>query len=193
MFRALETHSGAVPIAFRCRSDCVEIHWSWLGCFWALNTGSGIFPEARPAYVPIYPDIPFSEDLCLLISKLPPGFQALAKQRKLAIDVLEVLARVSDTEQMQKRTGSVVRPVDVFRSRPRRYHDFWEACSCLATPDVDGPNFEKSVIVLALLLYCLHTSTFSPMRAVTTIYNGSRMKLTNVIRKTRMGCMEKCE
>jgi hypothetical protein len=101
--------------------------------------------------------------------------------------VLEVLARVSDAEQMQKRTGSVVQPVDVFRSRPRRYHDFWEACSCLAAPDLDGPNFEK-LIVLALLLYCLHT--FSPMRAVTAVYNGSRMNLTNVIRKTIMGCME---
>jgi hypothetical protein len=104
--------------------------------------------------------------------------------------VLEVLTRVSDAEQMQKRTGSVVQPVDIFRSRPRRYNDFWEACSCLAAPDADGPNFEK-LIVLALLLYCLHT--FSPMRAVTAVYNGSRMNLTNVIRKTRMGGVEEEE
>jgi hypothetical protein len=47
------------------------------------------------------------------------------------------------------------------------------------------------LIVLALLLYCLHT--FSPMRAVTAVYNGSRMNLTNVIKKTRMGGVEEEE
>ncbi len=45
------------------------------------------------------------------------------------------------------------------------------------------PNLEK-LIVLALLLYCLHT--FSPMRAVTAVYNGSRLKLqTDLPRRVR--------
>jgi hypothetical protein len=152
--------------------------------FWALNSGWTIFPEARPVYAPVYPVHPFSEDLRLLISKLPIGLQALAEERKLAMDVLEVLARTADAEQEQKKKGSVVTQTDIFQSCQRRYHDFWEACSCLAAPDVDGPNLEK-LLVLALLLYCLHT--FSPMRAVTAVYNGSRMKLTNDIRKRKRG------
>lgn len=106
------------------------------------------------------------------------------------MDVLEVLARASEAEQLQKKTGSIVTQTDIFRSQERRYHDFWEACSCLAAPDMGGPNFEK-LLVLALLLYCLHT--FSPMRAVTAVYNGSRMKLTNDIRKRKMGSMEEEE
>lgn len=122
-----------------------------------------------------------------MVSKLPTGFQALAKQERLAIDVLEVLARAAEAGQMQKKTRSIVTQEDIFRSRERRYHDFWEACTCLAAPDVDGPNFEK-LVVLALLLYCLHT--FSPIRAVTAIYNGSRMKLTNDIGKRRRGDVE---
>jgi hypothetical protein len=106
------------------------------------------------------------------------------------MDVLEVLARASDAEQLQRKAGSIVTQTDIFRSRERRYHDFWEACSCLAAPDINGPNFEK-LLVLALLLYCLHT--FSPMRAVTAVYNGSRMKLTNDIRKRRKGSVEEEE
>jgi hypothetical protein len=138
-----------------------ETRWE---SFWALNSGWTIFSDARPVYTPVYPVHPFSEYLRLLISKLPTGLQALAEERKLAMDVLDVLARTVDAEQEQKKKGSVVTQTDIFPSRQRRYHDFWEACSCLAAPDVDGPNLEK-LLVLALLLYCLHT--FSPMRAVT--------------------------
>jgi hypothetical protein len=89
-----------------------------------------------------------------------------------------------------------VQPSDIFRSKPRRYSDFWEACSCLGAPDevveirnengiverAMQPNLEK-LIILAVLLYCLHT--FSPMRAVTAVYNGSRLKLTTDVPKMK--------
>jgi len=136
-----------------------------------------MFPHARPAYNPSYPVPPFTPDIVRLIAKLPCGFQTLAKHNRLAIDVLEVLERTTDAEALHRAKGTIVEPADVFRSRPRRYHDFWEACTCLGAPDdpVSGePNLEK-LIVLALLIYSLHT--FSPMRAVTAVYNGSRTKL----------------
>ena len=155
--------------------------------FWALNTGYTIFPAYRPPYAPIYPPTPLPPALLFKISTLPPGFQALTHSRnsKLALDVLDVISRTSDAHHEQALHGTIVQQSDVFRSTPRRYRDFWEACTCLGAPDEcvemeDGnevmqPNLQK-LIVLAVLLYCLHT--FSPMRAVTAVYNGSRMKLT---------------
>ncbi|EXJ59528.1 uncharacterized protein A1O5_12153 [Cladophialophora psammophila CBS 110553] len=169
---------------------CTLMQWE---SFWALNTGSSIFPEARPAYQPVYPPVQIlassSSPLGQKVASLPLGFQALAHQRRLALDVLEVLSRTAEAHTEQMRHGTIVTPSDVFRTKPRRFQDFWEACTCLGAPDEvhtrlaeDGvaeevmvPNLEK-MIVLALLLYCLHT--FSPMRAVTAVYNGSRMKLT---------------
>ncbi|KIW89837.1 uncharacterized protein Z519_09266 [Cladophialophora bantiana CBS 173.52] len=170
---------------------CTLMQWE---SFWALNTGSSIFPESRPAYQPVYPSVQIlassSSPLAQKVASLPLGFQALAHQRRLALDVLEVLSRTAEAHAEQMRHSTIVTPSDVFRTKPRRFQDFWEACTCLGAPDEvhtrlaeDGvteeemmvPNLEK-MIVLALLLYCLHT--FSPMRAVTAVYNGSRMKLT---------------
>ncbi|OQV00896.1 hypothetical protein CLAIMM_06332 [Cladophialophora immunda] len=186
---------------------CTLMQWE---SFWALNTGSSIFPESRPTYQPVYPrspPIPASSPLGRQLALLPRGFQALAHHRRLALDVLQVLSRTAEAHLEQMRHGTIVTPSDVFRTKPRKFRDFWEACTCLGAPDevvrpglagedggraddaageavvVTMPNLEK-MIVLALLLYCLHT--FSPMRAVTAVYNGSRMKLTtDAPRRTR--------
>ncbi|KAJ9616463.1 hypothetical protein H2200_000181 [Cladophialophora chaetospira] len=175
---------------------CTLMQWE---SFWALNTGTTIFPDARPPYQPIYPSTPIAGDTELgrKIAGLPVGFQALARQRRLALDVVEVLSRTAEAHVEQAAHGTIVTPSDVFRTKPRKFQDFWEACTCLGAPeetytstDVGGavvtimmPNLEK-LIVLALLLYCLHT--FSPMRAVTAVYNGSRLKLmTDLPRRIR--------
>lgn len=177
---------------------CTLMQWE---SFWALNTGTSIFPDSRPPYAPEYPTplpVPALSELGVKIASLPVGFRALADRGSLALDVIEVLARCVAAHAVQAAqpggTGSIVTDSDVFRTKPRRFRDFWEACTCLGAPDqmveidVWGvnldtttttitmvvPNLEKQ-LVLALLLYCLHT--FSPMRAVTAVYNGSRMKL----------------
>ncbi|KIX04471.1 uncharacterized protein Z518_05339 [Rhinocladiella mackenziei CBS 650.93] len=158
---------------------CTLMQWE---SFWALNTGQSIFPDSRPAYAPIYPLNPIPSPLVQKISLLPLGFQRLAHRQRLALDVLDVLSRTAEAQIEHDLHGTIVEDSDVFRNKPRRFSDFWEACTCLGAPDevrVDGtlePNLEK-LIILAVLLYCLHT--FSPMRAVTAVYNGSRLKLTN--------------
>jgi hypothetical protein len=178
----ITSHNGLVM--------CTLMQWE---SFWALNTGSSIFPESRPKYLPRYPSIapiPMATTLGKKASTLPAGFQILAHRKRLALDLLEVLFRTADAQVEQALYGSVVSSDDVFGSKPRRFQDFWEACTCFAAPDepytytsaTDNivmtmlPNLEK-LIALALLLYCLHT--FSPMRSITAVYNGTRKKLTS--------------
>ena len=162
---------------------CMLMQWE---SFWALETGTTIFPDARPPYNPIYPPITIDPtgELAWKIASLPSGFQPMAEQKRLALDVIEVLSRTVQAHIDQALHRTIVTPSDVFRSKPRKFRDFWEACTCLGAHDetyfdsegmpVKMPSLEK-LIVLALLLYCLHT--FSPMRAVTAVYNGSRLKL----------------
>jgi hypothetical protein len=111
------------------------------------------------------------------VAQLPPGFQELAKQRRLALDVLELLARVTDTIDGRRR------PADPsFNSTPsptpisRRYNNFWEASPCLRRSNAanDAPDLER-MIVLGLVLYCCHT--FISGRAPIMIYRAARQRL----------------
>lgn len=108
---------------------------------------------------------------------MPRGFQRLAYQGYLALDVIHILGRVADAHAMygpgqsheQRRTPSWQRS---------KHNDFWECCACLAEP---GLGLEKA-ICLTLLLYC--TNQFSPVRKCVkgmTVYNGPRAFLTKNI------------
>lgn len=160
--------------------------------FWALKTGSTVFPESRPAYAPIYPSHPLSVDLRLLVSKLPRRFQVLAQRQKLALDVLHVLSRTVEAEEDLKLYGALVERQEMFRSRKRRYQDFWEACPRFGAPDELNPyeewepNFEK-LVLFALMLYCMHT--FSPIHTISTVYNGARTSLTRNLPRRRKDLM----
>lgn len=155
---------------------------------WALNTGVTIFPADRPGYRPEYPTIPLSKPMLQKVLTLPSGFQTLAHNRMLALDVIEVLTRTAAAEVEYGLHGTIVRPIDVFGHKKRPYSDFWEACTCFNAPDeiitvasesgyttdIAVPNLQK-LIILSLILYCL--SRFSPTRSVTAMYSGCRMKL----------------
>lgn len=171
-----------------------EYHTSRRGSPSRNHACRACFPRLTfsPTYIPVYPSHPFNSSLCALISWIPTGFRELALQRKLARDVLDVLSRACGVSSLQLRTPQqhtrwgkswFVTPSDVSTSEKRRSDDFWGACTCLGAPDEERtgkPNFEK-LVVLAVILYCLHM--FSPIRAGALSHNGSKMKLTNDIRR----------
>jgi hypothetical protein len=155
--------------------------------FLTLNDRTGtIFADARQPYNPVYPNHPFSGTLCALISKIPCGFRELALQRKVALDVLEILSRTAEASRLSMRstnTRATSTDLSQLPQKQERFHDFWEACTCLGAPDdpyTGQPNFEK-LFVLAVLMYCMHA--FSSIRTITAVYGGSRAKLTGDIRR----------
>ena len=110
------------------------------------------------------------------VSELPPGFEQLALTAKLPVDLIEVLSRLvaysDDQKAMETRQQLGV------GFKERRFADFWESCSSLATP---GPTFCK-FLCLSLLLY---TSTvLCPVRGAISgmsMYASSRRLLTQQV------------
>lgn len=171
---------------------CALLQWE---AFWALNNGPSLFHSNRPSYKPEYPEVPIPRTILHQIMKLPTGFQSLALMRKLALDVIEVLARTSGVEDEYNATGTVVDSGHGFKHKNNRFSDFWEACTCFGAPDeiitvksehgdatlVPSPNLQK-LIILAVILYC--SNAFSSTRAVTSFIASTRMKLmTDLPRK----------
>ena len=155
----------------------------------SLSCGSEfLFLETRSTYVPHYPMVPFVGDVAQTVKQLPVGFQLLAKQRRLAFNVLDVLVRASDHMLLlaDRSTGLSQSPPSTTFSR--RYTDFWAACPCLGRlDDSEGrPDFEQ-LIVMALILYCYHT--FCPTQNLTVIYRAVRRRLTDHVAR-RMPCAE---
>ena len=156
--------------------------------FWAMQAGiPTVFPDAYPTYVPHYPSYPFNDGLAHTVSKLPPGFQLLARHRKLASNVIDVLARAANTAYLNTSQIKISQH-DSSSFTARRYSGFWEACPCLRKADEPDarPDLEK-LIVLGLVLYCFHA--FSNERIATTMYRATRARLGADIAR-RLPCSE---
>lgn len=147
----------------------------------ALSLGLGmrsVFCDVSPIYVAYYPSHPFSTEVMLMINKLPAGFQPLVKQRKIAMDVLEVLLRVSELIPVVEIDGKIT-----FQISTRRFLGFWQACPCLARPDgIDGqPDIEK-LIVMGLILFCYNTSCRRP--DLTLLYGTVRKRMADYMARS---------
>lgn len=159
-------------------------HWD---SFWSLGLGndtSFVFTDTYSAYVPQYPPYPFTVEIGGIVARLPSGFQELAKQQRMALDVLELLARVIDTiAGHSQSTDFYLDPTPPSTMISRRYNSYWEASPCLRRANTanDVPDLERS-IVLALVLYCCHT--FIPQRAPIMIYRAARQRLSADIPRT---------
>jgi hypothetical protein len=108
-----------------------------LGTFDAISVlpsgRSGLGPRATTT--PTYPSQYFQE--------LPPGFHSIMVERKLSVQMLELIANTS--RLMSDRASA-----NQFDTRARRkYSDFLEACPCLG----GKVNLEK-LIGLAIMLFC---------------------------------------
>lgn len=178
--KMVEQRGGLDDLVFDGVTRCAILQWE---SFWALDTGRSAFQGLRQLKAPIYPSVPLPSELRLRVNKLPVGFQRLAHQGKLAIDVLELLGRVA-TQTPAKSTLSI----NTAQWSRRKYDDFWEACRCLADP---RPGLQK-FLCLALLLYCV--DEYSPQRQFRrgmTIFGGPRALLTRELPK--LSCRDEAE
>ncbi|KIX99138.1 uncharacterized protein Z520_04714 [Fonsecaea multimorphosa CBS 102226] len=163
---------------------CMMLQWEGMWC-WTDGRSPTIFPGARlnPS-AERYPQYPFDEDIRGLVNQLPGGFQDLAELGILSVPTLEALLRA--TEELKRRKNKVPGTNDnvIFEYRRHRYHDFLQACPCLADSD-EHPTLEK-LIVLALILYCsanfckqrLPTTHFAAVSARATV-NLTRISMTS--------------
>lgn len=110
-----------------------------------------------------------------MVNKLPAGFQALLRQGKIAMDVLEVLIRINELipihQDVRRKT---------FQLSTRQFLGFWQACACLARPDgiYGQPDLEK-LLVMGLILFCYNASCTRP--DLTALYGVMRQKLADDI------------
>lgn len=138
-------------------------------------------PLLLPSRAPRLPSHPFPPELCTIIGNLPSGFQELALQRKLPLDVLEVLGRIADPSQ--KPLPSVLSqdsnsPAQDNRSPSTHcgmYLDFWESCPSLSSTarDKNGEPSLERLLSLALLIYSTNRDASNPLRMYNCITNGA--------------------
>lgn len=130
-----------------------------------------IFPNARARYVAEYPTMPFPTEVERLVTKLPEGFQELARKGELSRRTLEILGRCADVSSDHVLPGAR----EQYHSGHRRFADFFEASPCIM-PGQEGPSPLEKLVMQALILYCVHT--WSPLRFDWGLYRGIRMDLT---------------
>lgn len=134
-------------------------------------------PLLAPSRAPQLPSHPFSPEICDLIATLPPGFCELAIQRKLPLDVLEILGRIADPNQ--KPLPSLSPTINDNRSPKTScgmYLDFWESCPSLSVTTSSNGNGEpplERLLSLALLIYATNRDATNPLRMYNCITNGA--------------------
>lgn len=151
-----------------------------LNSFWRSTPDeptSPAVPLLAPSRAPQLPSHPYPPELCNLIATLPPGFSELAVQRKLPLDILEVLGRIADPSQ--KPLPSLSPSMNDNRSPKStcgKYLDFWESCPSLSASSTGTPNGEpplERILALALLVYATNRDATNPLRMYNCITNGA--------------------
>lgn len=132
-------------------------------------------PLLLPSRLPQLPSHPFNSALVTLIGNLPPGFQELALQRKLPLDVLEVLGRIADPAQKPLPSFPSSNDNRSPTSHCGMYMDFWESCPSLSSTHRDANNEPplERLLALALLIYSTNRDASNPLRMYNCITNGA--------------------
>lgn len=99
----------------------------------------------------------------VIISSIPEGFQRLAEQDVLPIDIIELLFRVTHAIQRSKGGRTYV-PLSTtenpFHSQLRQFNCFSEACPCLFASDDEVPPLIK-MLSMALAIWCFNAYSSS--------------------------------
>lgn len=130
-------------------------------------------PLLAPSRAPQLPSHPFSPEICDLVAKLPPGFRELAVERKLPLDVLEVLGRIADPSQKPIPTISASGDNRSPTASCGMYLDFWESCPSLSASSGSGEPPLERLLSLALLIYATNRDATNPLRMYNCITNGA--------------------
>ncbi|KIW51946.1 hypothetical protein PV05_10615 [Exophiala xenobiotica] len=151
--------------------------------FWMLETGSKpLFPLAKRKKNRTYPRQPFDPDMLALIGTLPAGFAALANQRCLGVDVLEILSRVNRFA-MAKAANLHLPLINDPIPEGQDYQDIFDTCSCLHASASTEHSLEKN-ICLAIILFCFDIHSPAGVSAKITPYRGARQELTRSLQFT---------
>lgn len=147
-------------------------------CCWALEHGtSPMFPQS--AQSPRFPAFPFIPHVQSMVFKLPIGFQELARQRKLALDALQVLERVADGIEIWNSPSTKSPPHqthDSHTTTEAKYFTLWDACpSMVSAQEPDGRPSLSRLVVLASIVYALNV--FTLRKGVTNAYYFLAQKL----------------
>ncbi|KAJ9612469.1 hypothetical protein H2200_004066 [Cladophialophora chaetospira] len=132
----------------------------------------------RVLYCPIYPSIPFSRETQQLVSTLPDGFQYLAFQQILPLDIIELLSRINNAVRRSGGKNTYVplsRTANPFHSQPGRYDSFSQACPCLFVPDDQVYPLLKPLTLALAVWSC---NAYSEIRSAGLVVSGFLRSLT---------------
>lgn len=140
---------------------------------WTVATGESLFPNERQAFDAEFPQSPFPPDIEALISRLPEGFQTLARHNSFSTATLMSLGRATEAYRW---SGSRVYSSQLAERRRwrRKYNDFCESCPSINQPGTHGGVLDKLVSLALLTTVC---TSFTPARMETSTFSGARAEL----------------
>ncbi|EXJ81164.1 hypothetical protein A1O3_07454 [Capronia epimyces CBS 606.96] len=145
--------------------------------FWTLETRTQtIFPLSKPSKQRVYPQYPLQDPILSIISTLPSGFAAIARQGSLGVDIIHILSRVSMFLHFKTSKLPLVIEKDPV-PEGQDYPDIFDACSCLHSAASTRHSLEKN-ICLAIILFSFDIHTPTDSHTTITAYRGSRQELT---------------
>ncbi|EXJ66102.1 uncharacterized protein A1O5_10717 [Cladophialophora psammophila CBS 110553] len=152
--------------------------------FWMLETGAGtIFPFTKRKGRRAYPQHPLNDDFLPLITTLPPGFAAIARQGTLGFDTIRILSRVSTF--LQSKIVYPPRPIEEHPvSDDQDYPDLFEVCACLQSSACTEHSLEKNLI-LAVIMFGFDMNNPNGSISRVAAYRGSRQELIRSLPSTR--------
>ncbi|KIW89748.1 uncharacterized protein Z519_09905 [Cladophialophora bantiana CBS 173.52] len=152
--------------------------------FWMLETGAGtIFPFTKRKSRRAYPQHPLNDDLLSLITRLPPGFAAIARQGTLGLDTIRILSRVSTF--LESKIAYPPRPIEEHpASDGQDYPDLFEVCACLQSSACTEHSLEKNLI-LAVIMFGFDMNNPNGSISRVAAYRGSRQELIRSLPFTR--------
>lgn len=139
---------------------------------WSLDSGKTIFPGERRPHDPEFPKHPYSPDLCKILGSFPPGFETLALEGALSLDVIPLVHRGAYLAGLPSSGRSQL--LSTKRRLTGKYNDFAEACPVLAISGHEGSMFEK---LLCTAILCFAYTGFGS-RSSASALRGSRSEMT---------------
>jgi hypothetical protein len=139
---------------------------------WSLESGKTIFPGERRPHDPEFPKHPYPPDLCKIIGSFPSGFEALALEGALSLDVIPLVHRGAYLARLT--SSSRYQLLSTKRRLTGRYNDFAEACPALAISGHEGSMLEK---LLCTAILCFAYSGFGSRTSASAV-RGSRSEMT---------------
>ena len=148
--------------------------------FRLLETDSGvIFPRDSRKIARPYLSNPVRPTMLATISKFPQGFQEMALQAIIGLDIVHIIDRICD--YMSSKIDPSKISSQVHSDADKDIPDIFDTCTVLQTSSGNGHLIERN-ICLAVILFAYNI--YSMVRDSTTVYRGARQALTTTLPST---------